>query len=70
MSEKEIPQNNEALEYLRSMDVGDKVTVYCEDLDIKQNELVKTANGWEVYTGFGVVEVDWGSIREEVTDIA
>ncbi len=62
--------NQEALDYLESMDVGEHVTVYCEDLDIKQNELVKTASGWEVYTGFGVVDVSWGTIREEVTEIA
>jgi len=63
------PENEEALAYLRSMDAGEHVTVYCEDLDIKQNELKKTPSGWEVYTGFGIVEVSWGEIRQEVTEI-
>lgn len=67
--ENEVYQKGSALNYLRAMDVGEHATVICPDLDIEQNELVKTEEGWEVYTGFGRIEVDWQTIKQEVEDV-
>lgn len=56
--------------HLQNMEPGEHVTVWCPDLDIKQNEIVKTEDGWEVYTGFGRIELDWETIENEVEHLA